>query len=87
MAKPIEIRTYNMSEIQMNPVFGCRVFRWLLYLCQRFLGLIILHDPLDHDVEPGLPDFLPDLGILHQDCFAEAKFFVLQSYRYVLFNL
>ena len=27
---PFEYRTLQLSGMQMNPVFGCPVFRWLL---------------------------------------------------------
>ena len=29
--RPFEYRTTIVSGIQMNPVFGCPVFGWLLY--------------------------------------------------------
>ena len=31
MTLPFEYRTPQLSGIQVNPVFGCLVFRWLLY--------------------------------------------------------
>ena len=34
---PFEYRTTKVSGIQMNPVFRCPVFRWLLYFCY-FIG-------------------------------------------------
>ena len=34
MTLPFEYRTSILSSIQMNPVFSCLVFRWLLYFAR-----------------------------------------------------